>query len=310
MTQLDSLYFIDISYPSENSILLEWPEKICVKQHRQIIACQQQVNRLLAEFIIDSIASYNSLMIYYSLEKVVEKVTLKKFVSLMGEIIVDVCKLSTNSIISGDKSAEPSPLEPDQLDIEPLKIIEIPVYYGEDAGWDLQRVAEQSALTIEEVIELHSQTTYRAYALGFTPGFCYLASINEKLRHARRQSPRVVVPKGAVAIAEKQTAIYPNKSPGGWHIIGQTPMAMYKTGGDPSLLHPSELNRTFVDDSFVVQNHEPSFIPTIAVGQEIRFKAISYQEFCRLGGVLVIESKSLENEPPENQSLTNKLQAS
>ena len=309
MNQLDLLYSIDISYPGENSILIEWPEKICVKQHRQIIACQQQVNTLLAEFIIDSIASYNSLMIYYSLEKLFEKRSLKQFVAMMSEIIADVCGQSQKT----DNITAPELLETSlevSLQTKLLKTIEIPVYYGEEAGWDLRWVAEQSALSVEEVIELHSQTTYRAYALGFTPGFCYLASLHEKLRHARRQSPRVVVPKGAVAIAEQQTAIYPNISPGGWHIIGQTPMAMYKTGGnspllEPSLLAPSLLDSAELNRALVRNNDQPSFLPTIAVGQEISFKAISYQEFCQLGGVL-----ALENDPPENKSSKNKLQAS
>jgi KipI family sensor histidine kinase inhibitor len=100
------------------------------------------------------------------------------------------------------------------------KLIKIPTNYKNNL--DTERVATHNNLSIEEVISLHTQTTYRVYAIGFMVGFAYLASVNPKIRTPRLESPRKKVPKGSVAIADNQTAIYPQDSAGGWNIIGHT----------------------------------------------------------------------------------------
>ena len=100
------------------------------------------------------------------------------------------------------------------------RLIKIPTNY--DKGLDLERVAQLNQLTVEEVIELHTQRIYRVYAIGFMVGFAFLASVNEKIATPRLATPRAKVPKGSVAIADSQTAIYPQDSAGGWNIIGQT----------------------------------------------------------------------------------------
>ncbi len=100
------------------------------------------------------------------------------------------------------------------------KLIKIPTHY--DEGLDLERVAKFNHLTVEEVIDLHTQTIYRVYAIGFMVGFAYLATVNKKIATPRLSTPRAKVPKGSVAIADQQTAIYPQDSAGGWNIIGQT----------------------------------------------------------------------------------------
>ena len=102
------------------------------------------------------------------------------------------------------------------------KLIQIPPHYNKKVGIDLQRVAKLNRLSIEEVIKLHTETTYRVYAIGFMVGFAYLASLSPKLITPRLSTPRAKVPKGSVAIAEHQTAIYPQNSAGGWNIIGHT----------------------------------------------------------------------------------------
>ena len=112
-------------------------------------------------------------------------------------------------------------------------IIQVPVVYGGEHGPDLIAVAEQTNLSPEEVIQLHSQTTYQVYAQGFSPGFCYLGSLPEPIRVARHATPREVIPAGSVAIAEQQTAVYPYASPGGWHIIGFSPMRWFDTTQTP-----------------------------------------------------------------------------
>ena len=249
---------ISLSYISENAVLVEWPEKICPHQHQQIVHFQQQVHTKLTDVIIDTVASYASLIIYYHIEKITTTQLDKELTELIN------CPPPISSITA-------------------TEIIDIPVYYGLDSGWDLKFVAAQTSLSIEQVIELHSQTVYHAYALGFTPGFCYLASLPNCLQLPRRSSPRLSVPQGAVAIAEQQTAVYPISSPAGWHVIGQTPMTMFDTK---------------------TNDNEASFSAVISVGQQVRFTAISQEQFLDLGGFIHNENnkesakKSAEEKTP------------
>ena len=105
-------------------------------------------------------------------------------------------------------------------DKKPNKLIKIPTNYTNNL--DLKRVAQHNKLSIEEVIILHTKTTYRVYAIGFMVGFAYLATVEKQIATPRLESPRSKVPKGSVAIADNQTAIYPQNSAGGWNIIGHT----------------------------------------------------------------------------------------
>ena len=147
------------------------------------------------EGVIDIIPSYSSILIQYDL-------SLYDYDSIQKAITK---QLSTYQNISETKEN---------------KLIKIPTHY--DKGLDLERVAKYHQLTIEEVIELHTQTIYRVYAIGFMVGFAFLASVNKKIETPRLSTPRAKVPKGSVAIADSQTAIYPQDSAGGWNIIGQT----------------------------------------------------------------------------------------
>ena len=103
----------------------------------------------------------------------------------------------------------------------------IPVLYGGEGGPDLGRVAEIAGMTAQEAAHLHASPLYHVYMLGFLPGFAYLGSIPEPLRLPRRSTPRASVPAGSVAIATDMTAIYPLESPGGWHLIGRTPVPLW-----------------------------------------------------------------------------------
>lgn len=107
---------------------------------------------------------------------------------------------------------------------------ELPVWY---AGADLAEVAQSCGLTVERVIELHSAVEYRVGAIGFAPGFAYLGELPEALLLPRRASPRTQVPAGSLAIAERQTAIYPQASPGGWHLLGLCPWQLFDAGRTP-----------------------------------------------------------------------------
>ncbi len=112
--------------------------------------------------------------------------------------------------------------------------IDVPVCYGGDYGPDLLDVAKAAGLTPDDIIALHSGPRSMVFMLGFAPGHAYLGVHDEKLNLPRRASPRTAVPAGAVAIANRQTVIYPNRLPGGWHIIGTTPLTMFDPARDPA----------------------------------------------------------------------------
>ncbi|WP_457741792.1 5-oxoprolinase subunit PxpB [Thermococcus sp.] len=121
------------------------------------------------------------------------------------------------------------------------KLVEIPVVYGSSYGPDLEFVAQYNGLTPDEVIEIHSKPVYRVYFLGFLPGFAYLGGMDERIATPRLEKPRLKVPAGSVGIAGKQTGIYPLESPGGWRIIGRTPLRLFNPEKEPpTLLQPGD----------------------------------------------------------------------
>lgn len=132
-------------------------------------------------------------------------------------------------------------------------LVEIPVCYGEEFGPDLKEVADLHGLTEQRVVELHTSTNYLVYFLGFVPGFAYLGELNGALVTARHATPRRKVPAGSVGIAGNQTGVYPCETPGGWRLLGRTPIAMFRPGQqDFSLL---------------------------SIGDRVQFKAVSRDEF-------------------------------
>jgi inhibitor of KinA len=117
------------------------------------------------------------------------------------------------------------------------KRLTVPVFYGGNYGPDLEAVAGHLSISTDEVIRLHTETIYRVYMIGFTPGYPYMGELPAALTVHRRSTPRTRVPKGSVGIAQRQTGIYPVESPGGWQIIGWTPLELF----DPSRQLPSLL---------------------------------------------------------------------
>lgn len=116
------------------------------------------------------------------------------------------------------------------------RVIEIPTVYGGVYGPDLETVARANGLDVNEVIKIHSEQTYRIYMLGFTPGFPYLGGLDSRIATPRLEKPRLKIPAGSVGIAGSQTGIYPLDSPGGWQIIGQTPLALFDPNREDPLL--------------------------------------------------------------------------
>jgi len=234
-----------IEFVSEDAVLIVWPEKIEVLQHQQILWLQQQLTQTLNTQLLDTVASFNSLYFVYCFQTI----KVEKLVTIITQLIAKI---------------------PSNIAQQQGKHIEIPVYYNTDSGWDLHKVAQQTGLTIEQIIKVHVSKYYRAYARGFTPGFCYLATLDTRLVLPRMSKPRTKVPAGAVAIAQQQTAIYPDETPGGWHILGQTPVTMYK-------------------------KTTQSLTTLINVGDTVTFKAINLETFLALGGHLKKEDITHED---------------
>lgn len=140
------------------------------------------------------------------------------------------------------------------------KTIEIPSYYGEEVGLDLQRISKINNIKVEEIIQIHSSKIYNVFTIGFAPGFAYLGQVDKEIATTRLETPRKLVKKGSIAIADTQTAIYPQNSPGGWNIIGATTFNLF--------------DKTI-----------PDLCP-FNMGDKIKFKAISKSEFLDLGGEL------------------------
>ncbi|WP_417526649.1 5-oxoprolinase subunit PxpB [Marinomonas shanghaiensis] len=151
-------------------------------------------------------------------------------------------------------------IDPNDFSIKDQREVVIPVYYGKEVGPDIEDVANHCKLSIDEVIKRHHETTYRAYAIGFTPGFAFLGNTPDELHVPRKTTPRLKVPVGSVALAENQTAVYPSVTPGGWQIIGRTPINLIDWGSKNLAL--------------------------IAMGDSVRFEPISRDEFLVQGGQL------------------------
>lgn len=131
--------------------------------------------------------------------------------------------------------------------------VEIPVCYDSEFALDIDRVAEQAQISASEVVDLHSGSEYRVACIGFVPGFPFLAGLPKKLATPRRETPRKEIPAGSVGIGGAQTGIYPLRSPGGWNLIGRTPLKLFDPTKDPPTL--------------------------LCPGDRVRFRAITREEF-------------------------------
>ncbi|GMQ45712.1 5-oxoprolinase subunit PxpB [Vibrio sp. 10N] len=141
-----------------------------------------------------------------------------------------------------------------------LKPITLPTYYASEVAPDLASLAKRHSLSVEEVITLHCRSTYTVCAIGFAPGFAFLAELPKALHTPRHQTPRTRVPKGSVGIANNQTAVYPSDTPGGWQIIGNCPLTLFdRSAPEKSLLR---------------------------IGDKVQFEPIDRSTFLTLGGEL------------------------
>lgn len=223
---------MDIKLASVDSIIIYFDDVISKETSLKVKAAYKLLKELKDEALIEIVPSYTSILITYDIFK------------------YDYSSLSilVKNLLSNLKSENE----------EFLELVNIDVYYGEDVGLDLQRVAKNTNLSIEDVIEIHSSRTYDVYAIGFLPGFAYMAAVDEKIITARLETPRKKIPKGSVAIADNQTAVYPQNSPGGWNILGKTTFELF----DKSL----------------------ESLSPITIESKIKFNPISKDEFIKQGG--------------------------
>ncbi len=182
-------------------IRLYWKAKIDPDVHSLIVAWSNQIKEELGTLIQDITLSYNELAVYL-------KDPFKQ------ALILDELKkqeLKQDFLINQSDS----------------KKVYIPVCYENEYSIDGESFCNSKNISREEMVKLHTSTEYPVYFMGFLPGFPYLGGLSEKLYHPRKSTPRKSVPKGAVGIAGAQTGIYPSRSPGGWNIIGRSPMPLF-----------------------------------------------------------------------------------
>jgi KipI family sensor histidine kinase inhibitor len=223
-----------IQVAGENSAVIYFGDVASAEIAAQVQQCADLIASQLGAVLIDIVPSYASLLVIYNvfeIDHLAVNKTLKKILSNLAEV-----KVSDG------------------------KVVLLPVYYSIESGPDLALLANNAGLSVDDVIAIHQSQEYRVYAIGFAPGFAYLGEVDKRIAAARLATPRQKVPRGAVGIADRQTAVYPAVSPGGWNLIGLCPQRMFDPAASPTM--------------------------PVAVGDRVKFDAISRDEFLALGGEL------------------------
>lgn len=224
---------------SEEAITIQFGTEIKAQTFQQITAFNQLLKATAFNGFVDSVPAYTTLTVYYD-PLLVWKADLPG--SNCFEKVANFLK-QLHQKVEGTPT-----IKPDQ--------IIIPVIYGGQYGPDLEEIAKHNKLSTDEVISLHTQAIYTVYLIGFVPGFAYLGGMDKRLYTPRKETPRNEVPSGSVGIAGNQTGIYPLNTPGGWQILGQTPLQL-----------------------FSIDREQPSLLKT---GDEVIFKAVGITEFEQL----------------------------
>ncbi len=242
-------YSTNIHIAGENALIIYFSKQGDGQVRSNVSARVQQAEQRirkamaqeLAQEIIDLVPSYASLMVMFNMMIIDHHQIRNKLRALLAGI-------DTNTNEQGA--------------VHGSIIVELPVYYSDESGPDLSVISQHAQLSVEQVIARHQAQEYRVYAIGFAPGFAYLGEVDKRIAIPRLSTPRMKVPKGAVAIADRQTAVYPSVSPGGWNIIGLCPIDMFDAKATPTM--------------------------PVNVGDRVKFKAIAKDEFIALGGELTV----------------------
>ena len=194
-------------FSGDSALVIEFGNEISVDINKKIRKMMDDIKKENIDGIVELVPTYCSLLINY-----------------------DVLKIDYNTLVEKLKTFLNNDLE--TAEGEEVTLVEIPTLYNDEVGPDLSYVAEHNKISKEEVIKIHTGTDYLVYMLGFMPGFTYLGGMSEKIATPRLESPRLQIYPGSVGIAGKQTGMYPSMSPGGWRIIGRTPLKLYNPDSD------------------------------------------------------------------------------
>ena len=231
-----------VSSVSENACLIQVGDLISESLTAVIAKLSSAIEAILGDALIDLIPSYTTLLCVYDLNKVDDLYMLKTLRRITQEV-------GTN------QNHEVNTLE------SLGRLIEVPVWYDPEVGYDLEAMANEKQMSQAELIQLHTAKEYRVFASGFMPGFAYMGSVDALLATPRQTTPRKSVAAGSVGIADTQTSVYPAQSPGGWNIIGRSPTRLFDISrGDTAAL--------------------------LQVGDRVRFLSIDKATFLEMGGQL------------------------
>jgi inhibitor of KinA len=207
----------------DRSVLVELGDEMSPQVNRQVREFSLVLKKSPIEGLIDVVPAYRSFLIIYDPFK-------------LNPVIIKSRMEDIQRKIEG-------------IEIPKPETREIPVLYGGEYGPDIEWVARYHAIRVEEAIKLHTGTTYQVYMIGFMPGFPYMGELPEGLVTPRRETPRTVIPQGSVGIAQRQTGIYPVESPGGWQILGRTPLKLFNPlDSPPTLLEMGDMVKFFPID--------------------------------------------------------------
>lgn len=238
----------------DGALLVRIGERIDASLNRRALAISNLLGNAKLAGVTDVSAAYASVCVHYDLGAWADPANVQSPYERIADSIAELIRSAKGESVSGSAQAGREGEGPGLAGLpEPL---EIPVCYGADYGADLETVAEHAGIDPNEVIVRHTGGTYQVAMLGFMPGFAYLLGLDPMLHTPRRATPRTHVPAGSVAIGGAQTGIYPRELPGGWQLIGRTPLELFNPArAQPALLVP---------------------------GQSVRFRAIDPDEFVRL----------------------------
>lgn len=218
---------VEIFPVGECGVLVEFGNKIHPDIHRRTKALTDYLEANPFDGMIECVSAFSSVTVFYDPIKVKSSK-----MDCKGKLSYEIVK----------SMLEKALMNLDHCDNNKQRVVEIPVCYGGEFGPDLEYVAEHNNITVDEVIKIHSGGEYLVYMIGFAPGFPYLGGMSEKISAPRRESPRMLIPKGSVGIAGKQTGVYPIGTPGGWQLIGRTPLELFRPHeASPSLLKSGDI---------------------------------------------------------------------